>query len=230
MRHQTGVQYSAVECTKARVAIRRVVAPAPQPDPASRLRSATRDVSFLRSDSRCRWFVSDLSNVTQRYWARNRRAGFRCCIWSDFEALLYLTSTSRLASLFRWKAADTAFVVLRFSFKVCRYSPTVAMSLVRTPSTACQSHQHAWLLGYQQMQQTFWRWWLVGQRYRCWREGAPGHIPFSSTSISLAYQPDQRLTNLSMISIEGETAETKIRYDWVDEILASLKTCKRSFS
>ena len=41
-----GAQYSAVECTKARVAIRRVVAPAPQPEPASRLRSATRDVNI----------------------------------------------------------------------------------------------------------------------------------------------------------------------------------------
>jgi len=53
LRHQTGAQYSEVECTRARVAIRRVVAPAPQPEPASRLRSATRDVSFLRSDSKC---------------------------------------------------------------------------------------------------------------------------------------------------------------------------------
>jgi len=42
------------------VAVRNVVAPALQPEPASRLRSATRDVSFLRSDSRCRRYVSDL--------------------------------------------------------------------------------------------------------------------------------------------------------------------------
>jgi len=49
LRHQTGEQYSAVECTRARVAVRNVVAPAPQPEPASRLSSATRDVSFLRS-------------------------------------------------------------------------------------------------------------------------------------------------------------------------------------
>jgi len=34
LRHQTGAQNSAVEGTKARVAIRRVVAPAPQPEPA----------------------------------------------------------------------------------------------------------------------------------------------------------------------------------------------------
>ena len=64
LRHQTGEQYSAVECTRDRVAIRRVVAPAPQPEPASRLRNTTRDVSLLQSDSMCRRYVRDLSNVT----------------------------------------------------------------------------------------------------------------------------------------------------------------------
>jgi len=34
---------------------------------------------------------------------------------------------------------DTVFVVLSFSFQVWRYSPSVAMSLLSTPSTACQS-------------------------------------------------------------------------------------------
>jgi len=66
LRQQTGEQYSAVEGIRARVAIRRVVAPAPQPEPASRPRSATRDVSFLRNDARCRRYVSDLSNVAPR--------------------------------------------------------------------------------------------------------------------------------------------------------------------
>ena len=37
---QTGAQYSAVECTRSRVAIRNVVAPAPQPEPANRLSAA----------------------------------------------------------------------------------------------------------------------------------------------------------------------------------------------
>ena len=41
--------------------------------------------------------------------------------------------------MLRWKAADTIFVVLSFSFRVCRYSPAVAMSLISTPSTAYQS-------------------------------------------------------------------------------------------
>jgi len=53
----------SLECTTARVAVSRGVAPAP----ASRLRRVTRDVSPLRSDSRCRRYVSDLSNVTPIY-------------------------------------------------------------------------------------------------------------------------------------------------------------------
>jgi len=108
-------RYSAVECTKARVAIRRVVATETQPAPASRLRSATRDVSFLRSDSRCRRYVSDLSNVTPRYLGSEQTGG---------ASLLYLTFNSRLASLLWWKAADTVFVVLSCSFQVWRYSPS----------------------------------------------------------------------------------------------------------
>ena len=108
LRHQTGAQCSAVECIRARVDIRRVVAPAPQPEPANHFRSATRDVSFLRSESRCRRYVSDLSNVTPRYLGSEQKGRF---------SLLYLTLSSRLVSLLlRWKAADTDFVVLSCSF------------------------------------------------------------------------------------------------------------------
>jgi len=125
------VRLSSYRRTKARVAIRRVVAPAPQPEPASRLGSPPRVVSFLRSDSRCRRYVNDLSNVTPRYLGSDQKGRV---------SLLYLTFSSRLASfLLRWKAANTVFVVLSFSFQVWRYSPTVAMSLLSTPSTACQS-------------------------------------------------------------------------------------------
>ena len=49
------------------MAVHRVVSPAPQPKPVNRLRGERRDVSFLRSDSRCRRYVSDLSNVSPRY-------------------------------------------------------------------------------------------------------------------------------------------------------------------
>ena len=41
--------------------------------------------------------------------------------------------------LLRWKTAAAVFVVLSFSFQVWRYSSTVAMSLLSTPSIACQS-------------------------------------------------------------------------------------------
>ena len=58
LRHQTGAQYSAVEYTRAK---------APHPDPASCLIRATHEVSCPCSDSRCRWYVSNLSNFTPRY-------------------------------------------------------------------------------------------------------------------------------------------------------------------
>jgi len=48
------------------VAVGSVVVPAPHPEPESRLKSVTRDASFLRSDLRCRRYVS-VSNVTLRY-------------------------------------------------------------------------------------------------------------------------------------------------------------------
>jgi len=38
----------------------------PAPEPASQLKCATRDVRFLRSDSRCRQCLNVLSNVTPK--------------------------------------------------------------------------------------------------------------------------------------------------------------------
>ena len=107
--HQTGAQYSAVQWTRARVAVRNVVVPAPQPEPASRLRSARRDVSFLWSDSWCRRYVSDLSNVILRYLGLEQKGRV---------SLLKLTFSSSLASLLRWKTPSTVFVVLSFIFQV----------------------------------------------------------------------------------------------------------------
>ena len=120
LRHQAGAQYSAVKWTRARVAVRNVAAPAPQTEPASHLRSATSDVIFLRSDSRCRRYVSDLSNVTPRYLGSEQKGRV---------SLLKLTFSSRLASfLLRRKTADTVFVVLSFSFQVWIYSSTERFS------------------------------------------------------------------------------------------------------
>ena len=63
LRHQTGAQCSAVEYTRARVAVRRTEAPAFQVVPASRLVNETLVLSFLRSDTKCLLYVRDLSSV-----------------------------------------------------------------------------------------------------------------------------------------------------------------------
>jgi len=74
--------------------------------------------------------VSDLSNVNPTYLGSEQKGRV---------SLLKLTFSSRLASLLRWKTADTVLVVLSFSFQVWRYSPSVAMTLLSPPSTAYQS-------------------------------------------------------------------------------------------
>ena len=66
LRLQTGAQYSAAEWIKAKVAMRNVLAPVPQLDPARRLKRPTCVVNFLRSDSRFWRYVSDLSSLTPR--------------------------------------------------------------------------------------------------------------------------------------------------------------------
>jgi len=62
-------------------------------------------------------------------WAQTKGQGFVVVV--DFQLTFSLW--------LRWKAADTAFLVLSFTFPVWRYSPTVAISLLSTPSTVCQS-------------------------------------------------------------------------------------------
>ena len=47
LRHQTDAQYLAVKYTKESAEMRTVFAPAPHPDPKSRLNSAIRVESFL---------------------------------------------------------------------------------------------------------------------------------------------------------------------------------------
>ena len=165
MRRQTGVQYSAVEWIRARVAVRNVISPASQPQPASRLSSATRDASFLRSDK-----VSAVrERPVQRYSEVFGLGAERQCF------VVEVDFSSHLASLLRWKATDTVFVVLSFSFQVWRYSHTVACLGSAPLPLPASLHQYAWLLDRQHMH-TFWRWCLVGQKCRCWRV-MPGRIP-----------------------------------------------------
>ena len=53
---------------------------------------------------------------------------------------LKLSFSPRLASLLLiWKTADTVSIVLRFNVQVSKYLPVVAMFLLNTASTACQT-------------------------------------------------------------------------------------------
>jgi len=135
------------------VAFRKVVSPAPQPEPASRLKSATRDVSFLRIGSRP-WL--EVSATRERHVQRYSEVfrlgaegqGFVVVVEKSMDIslslrcmfitralrvgvkMLYtinqisLTFSSHLAFLLlRWKTADTVFVELSFNLQVWRYSP-----------------------------------------------------------------------------------------------------------
>ena len=90
---------------------------------ARRVMSSSCEVTQDVSDTRA-------TCPTPRYLGSEQKGRF---------SLLKLTFSPRLASMLRWKAADTIFVVLSWSFQVWRCSPSVAMSLLNTTSTACQS-------------------------------------------------------------------------------------------
>jgi len=79
--HQRGAQYYAVQWTRARVAIHSVDAPAPQPEPASRLRSVMRDVSFLQVTQGVGDTWATFQTLLRGIWVRSRRAGFCCWGW-----------------------------------------------------------------------------------------------------------------------------------------------------
>ena len=67
LRYQAGAQYSAVEYIRDKAAVSNVLAPAPNPEPASRLSSETRMDNFLRNASRWWRYVSALSGFTRRW-------------------------------------------------------------------------------------------------------------------------------------------------------------------
>jgi len=65
------------------VAVRNVVAPAAQPESASRSNGAMREVSFLRSASRCRHTCATWPTLLWGIWDQSRRAGFRVVVDSQ---------------------------------------------------------------------------------------------------------------------------------------------------
>jgi len=110
LQQQTGAQYFAVEWTRATVAARNVVARASQPEPASRLRSATSDVSFLRSDSRCRRYVSDLSNVTPMYLASEQKGRVSLLKLIDFQLTLSFLVVEMEDCRHRFRGAELSLI------------------------------------------------------------------------------------------------------------------------
>jgi len=92
-----------------------------------------RDVNFLRSGSR--WAVREcpVQHYSEVYVLGPEEQVFFVL---DFQ----LTFSFLVVDMEeRRKTANTAFVVLSFNFQVWRYFPTVAMSLLSTLSTVCQS-------------------------------------------------------------------------------------------
>ena len=81
------------------------------------------------------WALSELKaswrNMLETVWLLCDEAQHIGCRWRMSAVVASL--------LLRLKTTDTTFVVLSFNnFQIWRYSPTVAMSLLSTPSTACQ--------------------------------------------------------------------------------------------
>ena len=62
--YQTGTQYSALGYARAKAIVQRTAAFA-----LILIQQATHEVSFPRSDSRCLWYVGNLSYFTLRYVA-----------------------------------------------------------------------------------------------------------------------------------------------------------------
>ena len=126
-----------------------------------------------RSDSRCRRYVSDLSNITPRYLGSEQKGRVS---W------VKLTFISRLASfLLRWKSADTfswCWALASKSGGIHLQLPCPCSAPLPWPANL---HHHAWLLCRQHMH-TFWRWRLADRRCRCWTVGAPGQIPLGRRS------------------------------------------------
>jgi len=132
LRHQTGVQYSAVEWTRDKVAVRNVVVPAPQPEPASRLKSAR---PWCQLFAKCREVSGIHECPEQRYY----EVGL-CGLGAKergFVVVVYFQLTFGLLAV-EVEDCQNCFLVLSLTSS-CRYSPSVTMSLLSTPSTVSQS-------------------------------------------------------------------------------------------
>jgi len=88
--YSAGEQFSTVEWTIANVGVLNAVAPTPQPERASRLKSATHDVRFLQN---LFWKMGSCVVEQKQYY----RAKLRCSI--DCVQILYSGTWKRIANL-----------------------------------------------------------------------------------------------------------------------------------
>ena len=120
---------SAVTCcwmNQGKVAVRNVVAPASQPEPASRLKSAAHDVNSLRSDSRCRRYVTVLLIIPTRYLGSEKKGRV---------SLLWLTFSSPLSSLLlRWRQPTRAVESESRSRKDFQPKESESQKILTTPT------------------------------------------------------------------------------------------------
>jgi len=80
--HQKGTQYSAIELMdQGKVAVRSLVSAASQIEPASCLRSTTRDVSFCKVTRGVGGTWAVCPTVLEGIWARSKRAEFLRSSW-----------------------------------------------------------------------------------------------------------------------------------------------------
>jgi len=87
---------------------------------------------------RCWQHVSAMSNITPRYVGSEQKG---------IVSLLWLTFSSLLASMLRWKTASTAFVVLRFNFPGREVFTGGCHVIAKHPSTVCQSPLACMIVG-----------------------------------------------------------------------------------
>ena len=98
------------------------------PDFSSRsLIKETLEMSFLRFDSRCRRYVSDLPHVAPRYFGLAQKGS---------GLLFRQISNSRFSSLLlKWKVDDNVLDALNFSFHLWKYAWRVDMSWLKISSS-----------------------------------------------------------------------------------------------
>jgi len=79
--HQTRVQYSAGECTRDTVSVRRVIAPATQLDPASHFRNTACLCQLLAKWPKVLAIIEQPVQCSSGIWAQSRGAGSRYWSW-----------------------------------------------------------------------------------------------------------------------------------------------------